>query len=508
MPPQISSLSNTTHSRADAPLYWKLAPLRRQAVDKLQHLPSITDILQGPLAYKARRAAVEDICRTRAADFGIGVNQASDFAMIVADDIIGLGGLETLIRDESIYNITIRWFDGEDAQIGLQRIGTSAKERFNFPLALDLVTFREGIIGNKAIRFSGQPVNWTYASPHVTLYLPTHKVRIAANMLHDSKSIVASVRMNRTGQPDLDEIYQMGMIPSLGMYNFLKVMLAARMNFLVVGSTGSGKTTLLRGLLHSVAFNDYLYVVEDSPELDLDERRDKHDMILPLVPTKERNMASLVRDSQRYMADRIIIGEALDDSIIDWFTVANVTGGSGMTMHAEEPASVFRRVKNMCGDKLSEREVYERMSESVDIIIFVRRRFDRDPERQIENIVALTHQIASDSKPVHAELWSYDPELRKVVWSNVIPEAIHDKFARAGVRLVSNSSDAHFLRVPNRALDPLLEDVPDDQEDAFPSEPEGIPGETKEVHPSQTHRPNEDEILRKLFPGKGRRHGV
>ena len=496
-------MSSTAQSHPDnqalnnKPLYWKLTVQRQQAVEKLQKYPAVAEVLQSALSYTHKRETVEDIVRNHAADFGIGANSAADFAVIVTDDLVGLGGLETLIRDESIYNITIRWFDDKEPQVGLQRIGSETKERFPYPLAATLSAFREGIIGNKALRFSGQPVNWTYASPHITLYLPTHKVRIAANMLHDNKSMIASVRMNRTGQPDLDEISQMGMIPSSGMYKFLKVMLASRANFLVVGSTGSGKTTLLRALLHSVDYHDYLFVVEDSPELDLDERPDKHDMILPLVPTKERNMASLIRDSQRYMADRIIIGEALDDSIIDWFTVANVTGGSGMTLHAEEPGSIFRRVKNMCGEKLSEREVYERMAESVDVILFVRRRFERKPERQIENIWVLTHQTSAEGKPLPAELWGYDPELRKVTWKNVIPESIQDKFARTGVRLVSDESDARFMRVFNRELDTLLEGVPDDTPAA------SNPGEVQSNNADETHQtdpaPSDEEIIHKLF---------
>ncbi len=489
-------------SAVDAPLYWRMGIQRQRAVDRIQEQREVVELLQGPLPYLDKRKEIENIIRLRASEFAVGANMARDFAVIVADDIVGLGGLETLIRDETIYNITIRWFEGEDARVGLHRIGGDTKERFDYPLALNLATLREGIIGNKAIRFSGQPVNWTYASPHVTLYLPTHKIRIAANMLHDNKSIIASVRMNRTGQPDLDEIYETGMIPSRGMYNFLKVMLASRANFLVVGSVGSGKTTLLRAILHSVDFHDYLYVVEDSPELDLDTRSDRHDMILPVVPTKERNMASLIRDSQRFMADRIIIGEALDDSIIDWFTVANVTGGSGMTLHAEEPGSIFRRVKNMCGSKLSEREVYERMAESVDIIIFVRRRYDRSEdnpaERQIENIWTLTRQIAADGKPIFAELWGYNPVTRKVEWQNIIPDQLQDKFATTGVRIALNDSDAEFMRLPNRTLDPLLEGILDP-----PNSPPSVVvlAETKEDEESDPSAapPGHSGLLRDFF---------
>jgi Flp pilus assembly CpaF family ATPase len=430
------------------------------AVGKLSSVPAVADIIQGTQSYLQKRKVIEDLVRQQASDFGIGATQADDFAQIVADDIVGLGGLESLIRDETIFNITIQWTDGKPAKVLLQRIGTNEKEMFPYPLSDSLNTFRESIIGGKAIRFSGQPVNWTYSSPHVTLYLPTHRIRIAANMMHDTRSVLASVRMNRTGQPDLDQIYSMGMIPTRGMYTFLKAMLASRATFLVVGSTGSGKTTLLRGLLHSVSKSDCLFVVEDSPELDLDERSERHDMILTLVPTKERSMSNLIRDSQRYMADRIIIGEALDDSIIDWFTVANVAGGSGLTMHAEEPTSIWRRVKNMVGSKLSEREVFERMSESVDIILFVRQRFDRDPERQIENIWVLTHQLDANGKPVYGEMWGYDPETHKTEWRGVIPESIQDKFARTGLRMTDGKTDIKFSRVHGRPLDPLLADTP------------------------------------------------
>jgi len=464
----------------DMPPYWALTRQRLLAAGKLSSMSAVADIVQGPQSYPQKRKIIEDLVRQQASDFGIGATQAEDFAQIVADDIVGLGGLESLIRDETIFNVTIQWTDGKPANVMLQRIGTNSKEMFPYPLSDSLNTFRESIIGGKAIRFSGQPVNWTYSSPHVTLYLPTHRIRIAANMMHDTRSILASVRMNRTGQPDLDDIRQMGMIPSQGMYTFLKAMLASRATFLVVGSTGSGKTTLLRGLLHSVSKSDCLFVVEDSPELDLDERSERHDMILTLVPTKERSMSNLIRDSQRYMADRIIIGEALDDSIIDWFTVANVAGGSGLTMHAEEPTSIWRRVKNMVGSKLSEREVFERMSESVDIILFVRQRFDRSPERQIENIWALTHQLDANGKPVYGEMWGYDPETHKTEWRGVIPESIQDKFARTGLRMTDGKTDIKFSRLQGRPLDPLLADTPIDGINAQSYEP-----------PQPSYRPEE-----------------
>jgi Flp pilus assembly CpaF family ATPase len=425
-------------------------------------MPVVVDTLQGTASYEHKRNTVENLVRSVASEFGLGANQADDFAVVVTDDLVGLGGLETLIRDETIFNVTIRWMDGEAAQVGVHRIGSNAKEQWPWPIADNLATFRESVLGGKAIRFSGQPVTWTYASPHITLYLPSHRVRISANMLHDTKSVLASVRMNRTGHPDLDQLYEMGMIPSRGMCGFLKAMLACRATFLVVGSTGSGKTTLLRGLLHSVDPSDYLYVVEDSPELDLEARPDRHEMILALVPTKERSMAHLIRDSQRYMADRIVIGEALDDAIIDWFTIANVTGGSGLTLHAEEPERVWRRIKNMVGAKLSEREVFDRMAEAVDVILFVRQRHGRLPERQIENVWVLTHQLGADGKPVYGELWGYDPNRNATTWRGVIPEAIQDKMQGAGVRLINRAGDIGFVRLPTRPLDPLLKGVVDD----------------------------------------------
>lgn len=482
---------------SDMPPYWALTRQRLMAVGKLSSMPAVADVIQGSQSYNQKRKVIEDLVRQQASDFGVGSSQADDFAQVVADDIVGLGGLESLIRDETIFNITIQWMDGKPANVLLQRIGTNSKEIFPYPLSDSLNTFRESIIGGKAIRFSGQPVNWTYSSPHVTLYLPTHRIRIAANMMHDTRSVLASVRMNRTGQPDLDQIYSMGMIPSRGMYTFLKAMLASRATFLVVGSTGSGKTTLLRGLLHSVSPSDCLYVVEDSPELDLDERSDRHSMILTLVPTKERSMANLIRDSQRYMADRIVIGEALDDSIIDWFTVANVAGGSGLTMHAEEPGSIWRRVKNMVGSKLSEREVFERMSESVDVILFVRQRFDREPERQIENIWVLTHQLGADGKPVYGEMWGFDPETHKTAWRGVIPESIQDKFARTGVRMTDGKSDIKFSRLPGRPLDPILADTPFDDNGVSsyepPSPPQHQPSSPNPPRPPAFSEPRQEE---------------
>lgn len=115
----------------------------------------------------------------------------------------------------------------------------------------------------------------------------------------------------------------------------------------------------------------------------------------------------------------------------------------------------------MVGSKLSEREVFERMAESVDVILFVRQRYDRDPERQIEHVWVLNHQLGADGKPVYGELWGFDPELHTTTWRGVIPESIQDKVNRTGVRLIDDQGDVKFIRVPNRPLDPLLVGIGD-----------------------------------------------
>ena len=112
MPDFLTMAPRHDNSSDDAPLYWKLGVQRLKAVDKLQESKEIADIIQGPLPYLSKRQAIEDIARSRASEFAVGANMAKEFAIIVADDLIGLGGLETLIRDESIYNITIKWFEG------------------------------------------------------------------------------------------------------------------------------------------------------------------------------------------------------------------------------------------------------------------------------------------------------------------------------------------------------------------------------------------------------------
>ncbi|MGY0231302.1 TadA family conjugal transfer-associated ATPase [Longispora urticae] len=126
----------------------------------------------------------------------------------------------------------------------------------------------------------------------------------------------------------------------------LSAIVAARLAFVVTGSTGSGKTTVLNALLGEVPPTERIVVVEDSAEL-----RPAHPHVLVMearTPNVEGTGAvtlrDLVRQALRMRPDRIVVGECRGPEVVELLTALNTghEGGAG-TLHANTPADVPAR---------------------------------------------------------------------------------------------------------------------------------------------------------------------
>ncbi|MFM7148091.1 MAG: CpaF family protein, partial [Actinomycetales bacterium] len=124
--------------------------------------------------------------------------------------------------------------------------------------------------------------------------------------------------------------------------------MAARLSFLVSGSTGSGKTTVLGTLLSELPDHERLVIVEDSAEL-----RPSHHHVVALQSRPANiegaglvTMRDLVRQALRMRPDRIVVGEVRGAEVVDLLAAFNTghEGGCG-TVHANSASDVPARLQ-------------------------------------------------------------------------------------------------------------------------------------------------------------------
>lgn len=170
---------------------------------------------------------------------------------------------------------------------------------------------------------------------------------------------------------------------------FLKMLVIAKYNIFIAGSTGSGKTTFLNALSNYIPKDERIITIEDSAELQI--------LNIPnLVRLEIRNenlegkggitIRDLIKTSLRMRPERIIVGEVRGAEAIDMLQAMN-TGhdGSLSTGHANTTEDMLSRLETMILSYsiLPIEAVRKQIASAIDIVIFLSRLRDKS-RRTIE----------------------------------------------------------------------------------------------------------------------------
>jgi pilus assembly protein CpaF len=135
-----------------------------------------------------------------------------------------------------------------------------------------------------------------------------------------------------------------------GMLRFLAACVQAKCTVLISGGTGSGKTTMLNALSRFIPEEERIITIEDTAELQLQQRHVVKFETRPPNLNKEGgiNQRALLRTALRMRPDRIIVGECRGAEALDMLQAMN-TGveGSMSTVHANSPRDAFSRLETM-----------------------------------------------------------------------------------------------------------------------------------------------------------------
>src|SRR5215213_867428 len=326
------------------------------------------------------RRQIEEIFGKVIDDEGLALTRAERVRMLeqITDEIIGLGPLEPLLRDESITEVMVNG----PRQVYIERSGRL--ELTNVVFQNDDHVMR---IIDRIIAPIGRRVD--ESSPMVDARL-TDGSRV--NAIIPPLSLVGpviTIRKFSASPFTVDDLVRFG-TATADMFDFMRACVEARLNIFVSGGTGSGKTTTLNVLSSFIPNDERIVTIEDAAELQL---RQEHVVTLESRPPNIEGKGAipireLVRNSLRMRPDRIVVGECRAGEALDMLQAMN-TGhdGSLSTGHANTPRDMLSRLETMVlmgGVDLPVRAIREQISSAVDLIVHQSRL--KDGTRKITNI--------------------------------------------------------------------------------------------------------------------------
>jgi pilus assembly protein CpaF len=175
---------------------------------------------------------------------------------------------------------------------------------------------------------------------------------------------------------------------------FLAACVKAKLNVLISGGTGTGKTTMLNALSAFIPESERIVTIEDSAELQLQQR---HVVRLETRPPNIEGEGAivardLVRNTLRMRPDRIVVGEVRGDEVLDMLQAMN-TGheGSMTTIHANSARDALSRMESMVGMSgvpLSDASIRQIIARALHLIVQLSR--GSDGRRRVVSIAEIT----------------------------------------------------------------------------------------------------------------------
>ena len=326
------------------------------------------------------RRQIEEIFSRAVDEEGLALTRAERVRMLeqITDEIVGLGPLEPLLRDESITEIMVNG----PRQVYIERAGK---------LELSNITFQNDEhvmrIIDRIISPIGRRVD--ESSPMVDARLVDGSRVNAVIPPISLVGPVITIRKFSASPLTVDDLIRYG-TATPEMFDFLRACVEARLNIFVSGGTGSGKTTMLNILSSFIPTDERIVTIEDAAELQL---RQEHVITLEARPSNIEGKGAipireLVKNSLRMRPDRVIVGECRSGEALDMLQAMN-TGhdGSMSTGHANSPRDMLARLETMvlmAGVDLPLRAIREQIASAVDLVVHQSRL--KDGTRKITNI--------------------------------------------------------------------------------------------------------------------------
>ena len=279
------------------------------------------------------------------------------------DEVVGLGPLEPLLKDDSIADILVNG----PQQVFIERNGK---------LLLSDVKFKDDRhlqrIIDKIVSAVGRRVD--ESNPYVDARLADGSRFNAMIPPVAIDGSLVSIRKFKKDKLGIRDLVDFGAF-SEAMALYLEAAVATRLNVVVSGGTGSGKTTTLNALSSFIDNNERILTIEDTAELQLQQT---HVGRMESKPPNSEGRGGVsprdcLKNALRMRPDRIIVGETRGEEVIDMLQAMN-TGhdGSMTTIHANSPRDGLSRMENMvamAGIEMPLKAVRSQIGSAVHLIV-------------------------------------------------------------------------------------------------------------------------------------------
>lgn len=300
----------------------------------------------------------------------------------VLDELLGLGPLEPLLKDETVADILIN----THAHVYVERRGRLELTDVHFQDTRHLIR-----IINKIVAAVGRRVDESTPMVDARLADGSRVNAIIPPVAVDGP--IVSIRKFSSSPIHMAKLVEYGSM-TIEMSQVLAAVVKGRRNVLVSGGTGSGKTTLLNALSAFIDHHERIVTIEDSAELQLQQ---PHVVRLETRPantegTGEISQRELLKNSLRMRPDRIIVGEVRSGEAFDMLQAMN-TGhdGSMTTVHANTPRDAIARIEQMIGMAgldISPRSVRQQIASAINVVVQTERM--EDGRRRTVSIAEVT----------------------------------------------------------------------------------------------------------------------
>jgi pilus assembly protein CpaF len=258
----------------------------------------------------------------------------------ILDEMMGLGPLEPLLKDESIADILI---NGPN-NVFAERRGMLEKTQVQFKDEAHLLR-----IINKIVSAVGRRVDESHPLCDARM-LDGSRFNCAIRPISVDGPLV-SIRKFSKSKLSMERLVEVGAIRQ-PMADLVAAAVKCKITTLISGGTGSGKTTMLNALSAYIPEHERLITIEDAAELQLLQQHvARMETRPPNIEGKgEIRQRDLVKNALRMRPDRIILGEVRGEEAFDMLQAMN-TGheGSMATIHANNPREAMARLEQMLG---------------------------------------------------------------------------------------------------------------------------------------------------------------
>jgi pilus assembly protein CpaF len=285
----------------------------------------------------------------------------------VLDEVLGLGPLETLLKEPSISDILVNRYN----KVFIERNGKLSETQVRFKDDAHLLHIIEKIVSQVGRRIDE-------AQPIVDARLQDgSRVNAIIPPLALDGPCLSIRRFGRHVVTQEEMLQYKTMTP--GMLRFLAACVQSKATILISGGTGSGKTTMLNAMSRFISEDERIVTIEDTAELQLQQRHVIKFETRPPNLNKEGgiNQRILLRTALRMRPDRIIVGECRGAEALDMLQAMN-TGveGSMSTVHANTPRDAFSRLETMvmmADLEIPSRVILQQLASAIKVVVQVSR---------------------------------------------------------------------------------------------------------------------------------------